>query len=93
MVLDLSAPEQLDPERALSFHDATLPEEDDKTARYCSMCGPKFCSMRISGEIREAAAGAKAAGRDRIVNEGLKEKAAQFRKSGGDIYIHKTGGD
>lgn len=83
----------LDPEKAHSFHSKDLPVQEGVPSHFCSMCGPKFCSMRISGEIREAAAGVKTAGSDRIVKEGLKEKADQFRRSGGDIYIRKTGED
>ncbi len=45
----------LDPERAMEYHDETLPAEGAKTAHFCSMCGPKFCSMRISHDIREYA--------------------------------------
>jgi phosphomethylpyrimidine synthase len=83
----------LDPEKAHSFHSKDLPAQEGVPSHFCSMCGPKFCSMRISGEIREAAAGAGTAGIDRLVEKGLKEKADQFRSSGGDIYIRKTGKD
>ncbi|WP_100331108.1 phosphomethylpyrimidine synthase ThiC [Bacillus xiapuensis] len=65
----------LDPERALSFHDETLPAEGAKTAHFCSMCGPKFCSMKISHNIREME-----------VEQGLKEKAAEFRHAGAELY-------
>jgi phosphomethylpyrimidine synthase len=68
----------LDPERAREYHDATLPHEGAKTAHFCSMCGPKFCSMKITQEIREAY------GQD--VQVGLDEKAREFRESSGEVY-------
>lgn len=64
----------LDPERALEYHDETLPAEGAKTAHFCSMCGPKFCSMRITQDIREYAA------------KGLEEKSQEFRAAGSRIY-------
>lgn len=64
----------LDPDRARQYHDETLPQESGKVAHFCSMCGPKFCSMKISQEVREYAAG------------GMNEKAEQFRQKGGEIY-------
>jgi phosphomethylpyrimidine synthase len=75
----------LDPERALEFHDETLPAEGAKTAHFCSMCGPKFCSMRISQDIREYA---KEKGLDTIeaIDEGMKEKAKEFQNSSGTVY-------
>jgi phosphomethylpyrimidine synthase len=68
----------LDPERAREYHDATLPHEGAKTAHFCSMCGPKFCSMKITQEIRDAY------GQD--VQVGLTEKAREFRESSGEVY-------
>jgi phosphomethylpyrimidine synthase len=68
----------LDPERAREYHDATLPHEGAKTAHFCSMCGPKFCSMKITQEIRDAY------GQD--VQIGLAEKAREFRESSGEVY-------
>ncbi|MCM3444892.1 phosphomethylpyrimidine synthase ThiC [Bacillus velezensis] len=75
----------LDPERAMEYHDETLPAEGAKTAHFCSMCGPKFCSMRISQDIREYA---KENGltEDEAVNEGLKEKAKEFAEKGSRLY-------
>ena len=64
----------LDPETALDFHDQTLPAEGAKVAHFCSMCGPKFCSMNITQEVREYAA------------SGMAEMAKTFRESGGEIY-------
>jgi phosphomethylpyrimidine synthase len=68
----------LDPERAREYHDATLPHEGAKTAHFCSMCGPKFCSMKISQDIRDTY------GQD--VQVGLTEKAREFRESSGEVY-------
>jgi len=71
----------LDPETARTFHDETLPKEAHKVAHFCSMCGPKFCSMKISQEIRDAAAGQNA------VAEGLAAMAEKFKEAGGEIYV------
>ncbi|WP_192601997.1 phosphomethylpyrimidine synthase ThiC [Bacillus sp. OAE603] len=73
----------LDPERAMEYHDETLPAEGAKTAHFCSMCGPKFCSMRISQDIRDLV---NEKDFELAIDEGLKEKADQFRKNGGEIY-------
>lgn len=75
----------LDPERARSYHDETLPAEPAKTAHFCSMCGPKFCSMRITQDIRKYA---KEQGMDpqEALQQGMEEKAEEFRKSGAQIY-------
>jgi len=75
----------LDPERAVEYHDETLPAEGAKTAHFCSMCGPKFCSMRISQDIRDLAK-EKGLGFESVIDEGLKEKANEFRKTDGEIY-------
>jgi phosphomethylpyrimidine synthase len=66
----------LDPDTACAFHDATLPKEGHKVAHFCSMCGPKFCSMRISHEVRAEAR-----------TQGMAEMAARFRASGGELYV------
>jgi phosphomethylpyrimidine synthase len=71
----------LDPETAREFHDETLPKEAHKTAHFCSMCGPKFCSMKISQEIRDAA------GAQNDVEAGLAQMAEKFKQSGGEIYV------
>ncbi|WP_043340299.1 phosphomethylpyrimidine synthase ThiC [Belnapia moabensis] len=65
----------LDPETAERFHDQTLPAEGAKLAHFCSMCGPKFCSMKISQEVREAA------------QQGMEEMSERFRGNGGEIYL------
>jgi phosphomethylpyrimidine synthase len=75
----------LDPERAIEYHDETLPAEGAKTAHFCSMCGPKFCSMRISQDIRNLAKENKLDTKEAI-EIGMKEKAQEFKKSGGNIY-------
>ena len=75
----------LDPERAIEYHDETLPAEGAKTAHFCSMCGPKFCSMRISQDIRHLAKENKLDTKEAI-EIGMKEKAQEFKKSGGNIY-------
>jgi len=76
----------LDPETARSYHDETLPAEGAKIAHFCSMCGPNFCSMKITQEVREFAAqqGLEA---DEAVNAGMQEKAAAFAEQGGEIYL------
>jgi len=66
----------LDPDTACAFHDATLPKEGHKLAHFCSMCGPKFCSMRISHEVRAEAREA-----------GLRDMAVKFRSHGGELYV------
>jgi phosphomethylpyrimidine synthase len=75
----------LDPERAIEYHDETLPAEGAKTAHFCSMCGPKFCSMRISQDIRNYAKENKLDTKEAI-EIGMKEKAEEFKQSGGSIY-------
>ena len=70
----------LDPVTALAYHDETLPAEGAKIAHFCSMCGPKFCSMRISQDIRDSAKALEA-------ERGMTEKAAQFREKGSEIYV------
>ncbi len=78
----------LDPDTAMSFHDETLPKEAHKVAHFCSMCGPKFCSMKISQDIRDAArAQNDAASIDPSIDLGLAQKAEEFRASGGEIYL------
>ncbi|MBS0985897.1 MULTISPECIES: phosphomethylpyrimidine synthase ThiC [Acetobacter] len=67
----------LDPDTACAYHDETMPREAHKTAHFCSMCGPKFCSMRISQDIKKDA--------ERLA--GLEEKSEEFRKAGGKVYI------
>lgn len=75
----------LDPERALEYHDETLPAEGAKTAHFCSMCGPKFCSMRITQDIR-AYAMQQGLNEAEVLEKGLEEKSQEFRNTGSSIY-------
>jgi phosphomethylpyrimidine synthase len=76
----------MDPETAREFHDETLPAEGAKVAHFCSMCGPKFCSMKITQEVRDYAATHGLPEETVAVVHGLREKAAEFKKTGGEIY-------
>ncbi|KRF43927.1 phosphomethylpyrimidine synthase ThiC [Paenibacillus sp. Soil787] len=75
----------LDPERAIEYHDETLPAEGAKTAHFCSMCGPKFCSMRITQDIRQYAH-AQGLDEESARNSGMDEKSKEFREAGSQIY-------
>ena len=75
----------LDPETAREFHDETLPQEGAKVAHFCSMCGPHFCSMKITQEVREYAA-REGLDDKAALEAGMKEKAAEFVASGSEIY-------
>ncbi|WP_193596563.1 phosphomethylpyrimidine synthase ThiC [Microbacterium sp. YJN-G] len=75
----------LDPHTAEEFHDETLPAEPAKTAHFCSMCGPKFCSMRISQDIRDEFG--DVADQARIAAEGMAAKSDEFRRSGASVYL------
>ncbi|TDI50914.1 MAG: phosphomethylpyrimidine synthase ThiC [Acidobacteria bacterium] len=76
----------LDPVTAREYHDATLPAEGAKVAHFCSMCGPKFCSMEITQQIREYA---KNKGLETVeaIQSGMREKSAEFREKGSEIYV------
>lgn len=76
----------LDPERAMTYHDETLPADAAKTAHFCSMCGPKFCSMRITQDIREYAA-VRGLDAEAAVESGMREQAESFKASGGKLYV------
>jgi phosphomethylpyrimidine synthase len=90
----------LDPDTAREFHDETLPAEGAKVAHFCSMCGPKFCSMKITQEVRDYTAkleGAENAATDTLATDadiakGMAQKSAEFRAAGSEIYIpiHKA---
>ena len=71
----------LDPDTARKYHDATLPKEAHKVAHFCSMCGPKFCSMQITRDLREEAAAINAR------EQGMASKAAEFLERGAEIYV------
>jgi phosphomethylpyrimidine synthase len=75
----------LDPETARAYHDETLPAEPAKTAHFCSMCGPKFCSMRISQDVREYAR-AHGVSEEQALSLGMEEKAVEFVAGGAEIY-------
>jgi phosphomethylpyrimidine synthase len=75
----------LDPDTAREYHDQTLPAEPAKTAHFCSMCGPKFCSMRISHDVREYAE-AHGVSSEEAISLGMKEKSAEFVAGGGEVY-------
>jgi phosphomethylpyrimidine synthase len=75
----------LDPDRARAFHDETLPAEGAKVSHFCSMCGPHFCSMRITQDVRDYAAAQGLSGEDGL-KKGLEEKALEFREKGAEIY-------
>jgi phosphomethylpyrimidine synthase len=78
----------LDPATAREYHDATLPQENAKTAHFCSMCGPAFCAYRISQDVRDMAAGDLALQAiSEEASEGMRAKAQEFRKNGGRLYI------
>ena len=81
----------LDPETAREFHDETLPAQGAKVAHFCSMCGPHFCSMKITQDVRDYAA--KIGVEEQTALEvGMKEKAEEFKRTGGKIY-HEAGAD
>ena len=75
----------LDPDTAEAFHDETLPAEPAKTAHFCSMCGPKFCSMRISQDIRNEFG--DVTDQARIAAAGMAAKSAEFRQAGATVYL------
>lgn len=72
----------LDPFTARAYHDETLPQESGKVAHFCSMCGPKFCSMKISQEVRDYAAA-------QTIEVGMADMSETFRAKGGEIYLKK----
>jgi len=76
----------LDPQTALAYHDETLPAEGAKIAHFCSMCGPKFCSMKITQDVREYAA---TLGMESTyaIEAGMAQKSAEFRQRGGEVYL------
>ena len=81
----------LDPDKAREFHDETLPADGAKVAHFCSMCGPKFCSMKITQDVREYAA-QKQVDESKALIIGLNEKAEEFKSSGGEIYHEAKSG-
>ncbi len=75
-----------DPDKAREFHDETLPKESAKVAHFCSMCGPHFCSMKITQDVRDYAAKQKLGSIDIALEKGMAEKAKEFAESGAEIY-------
>ena len=76
----------LDPERAREYHDRTMPHEAHKVAHFCSMCGPHFCAMKITQDVRDYAESHRIEDVSVAVEEGMKAKSAEFRRDGGEIY-------
>ena len=79
----------LDPEKARSFHDETLPAEGAKHAHFCSMCGPNFCSMKITEDVRKYAAELGVSDEEALA-KGMAEKSEEFKEQGSEVYIAKT---
>ena len=75
----------LDPERAMEYHDETMPKEAHKQAHFCSMCGPHFCSMKITQDVRDYAAEQGISAEDAL-KAGMEAKSAEFREGGGQVY-------
>jgi len=75
----------LDPDKAQEFHDETMPKEAHKSAHFCSMCGPNFCSMKITQDVRDYAASLGVA-ESEAIQKGMEQKAVEFRNAGGDLY-------
>ena len=76
----------LDPDTAQAYHDETLPKDSAKVAHFCSMCGPKFCSMKITQEVRDFAK-QQGVSAENSIAVGMQAKAAEFNQAGGDFYI------
>lgn len=76
----------LDPDRAREFHDETLPKEAHKVAHFCSMCGPNFCSMKITQDVRDYAKAQGINDMDEALQQGMRDKADEFKERGSDLY-------
>lgn len=76
----------LDPERAREYHDETLPAAGAKIAHFCSMCGPKFCSMKISQEVRDFAKENDIV-ENEVIKKGMEEKSQEFKEKGSEVYL------
>jgi phosphomethylpyrimidine synthase len=79
----------LDPETAQLYHDETLPADGAKVAHFCSMCGPKFCSMKISQEVRDAAKGTNDTLSSAEIRAAMAKKSEEFKQTGGEIYLQQ----
>jgi phosphomethylpyrimidine synthase len=75
----------LDPDTAREFHDETLPSEGAKAAHFCSMCGPHFCSMKITEDVRKYAA-EQGLAEDEVLTKGMEEKSREFVEKGAEVY-------
>jgi phosphomethylpyrimidine synthase len=80
----------LDPDTAQEFHDETLPAEGAKLAHFCSMCGPHFCSMKITEDVRKYAEEIGVS-EDEAIKSGLQQKSKEFIQSGSEVYINSNG--
>jgi phosphomethylpyrimidine synthase len=80
----------LDPVTAREFHDETLPQEGAKTAHFCSMCGPHFCSMKITEDVRKYAA-EQGLSEGTAIEHGMKAKAQEFAEKGAEVYSPEPG--
>ena len=85
----------LDPDTALKYHDETLPKDAHKVAHFCSMCGPKFCSMKITADVREYASGLSdnekaALYPDARASQGMAEMSKKFIDMGAEVYVDKA---
>ena len=76
----------LDPERARDFHDETLPKEGHKAAHFCSMCGPNFCSMKITQDVRDYAEKKGLENLNEVLEKGMDDMSKEFKEKGGEIY-------
>ena len=76
----------LDPEKAREYHDATLPQDSAKTAHFCSMCGPQFCSMKITDDVRRYAE-EQGLTTEAALEAGMRAKSGEFLENGGEIYV------
>ncbi len=76
----------LDPDRAREFHDETLPKEGHKVAHFCSMCGPHFCSMKITQDVRDFAEKQGIADMEKALDAGMQEKSVEFKEKGSEVY-------
>jgi phosphomethylpyrimidine synthase len=79
----------LDPDTARAYHDETLPKEAHKVAHFCSMCGPKFCSMKITQDLRAEVAAMSPEAREHLA--GMRAKSNEFLASGGRLYVAQHG--
>ena len=76
----------LDPITARLYHDETLPQDGAKTAHFCSMCGPHFCSMKISEDVRQYAA-EQGIAEEEALAKGMEEKSKEFAEAGSEVYV------